>query len=43
MTYKYRAQSDVQRRDKYHAQSAALMDTALQRQDLVVQGDLPVS
>ena len=34
MTYKYRAQSDVQRRDKYHAQSAALMDTALQRQDI---------
>ena len=34
MTYKYSAQSNVQRREKYYAQSAALMDTALQRQDI---------
>ena len=34
MTYKYSAHSDVQRREKHYAQSAALMDTALQRQDI---------
>lgn len=34
MTYKYSGQSDVKRREKYYAQSAALMDTALQRQDM---------
>ena len=33
-TYKYSAQSDVQRREKYHTQSAALLDTALRRQDI---------
>ena len=34
MTYTYSTRADVKRREEYYAQSAALMDTALQRQDI---------
>ena len=34
MTYKYSVRSAIDRHEKYYAQSAALLDAALQRQDV---------
>ena len=34
MTYTYSTRADVKRREEYYAQSAALLDAALRRQDI---------